>query len=209
MTTQLAFEDVMDNTRIRIRMRNWSAIVLVVAITSACGDSSGVFSAASLDDARTTPWDTGGILTLTEANAAGGEILSVIEVSFDQNRARRDLAVGEWPWRHPDGTLYYLATCGRQTNYVAVLDVFGSSSSASPCSDTVPNDGYSPTKFTYIMASPDQRRMAMEVRWYDRDLNVHYDTVIFEDNSIIATYEGFYAPAWLDNETLVMPSGNG
>lgn len=176
---------------------------------SSIPDFASTFSLLDGNETSQTPWDVGGTLTMNEANQVGGAIVTIIETPFSMDRSRVDLAVGASPWRHQDGTLYFISGCGEQTSYVKVLDVSGTTSSASPCSDTVPNTGLSPTYFTYAMASPDKRRIAVETRWYDRDLQVHYNTVIFESNSVVATYVGYYAAAWLDNETLVLPSSDG
>lgn len=198
----------MKHFELKVNMRMGLAAMLIAAMT-ACDGSSGTAPFSDSGSSSRTPWDTGGSLTMSEASQATGEIVSIFDVSHDPNRGRIDLAVGTSPWRHRDGTLYYLAGCGREVNYVAVVDASGTSSSASPCSDAVQNSGYSPTQFTYVMASPDKRRIAVETRWFDRDLQSHYDTVIYEDDIVIATYEGFYAAAWVDKNTLVMPSNAG
>jgi hypothetical protein len=175
---------------------------------SSCGGSSedGTPFNDNAGRASAAPWEKGGSLTMSEANQIGGEVVSIFETPLTLDRSRTDLAVGESPWRHPDGTLYYLTACGQRGNYVAVLGVNGNVSVASPCSETIANSGYSPTYFTHVMASPNHRRMAVETRWYDRDLQAHYDTTIFEDDVVIASYTGFFASAWLDDDTLLMSS---
>jgi len=60
-----------------------------------------------------------------------------------------------------------------------------------------------------LRRNDNQRRVAVETRWLNNSFQAQFDTVIYEDGNIIATYEGHYAPAWLDNETLILPAGNG
>jgi len=186
-----------------------SLVAILTTTITACGGSSGTTPFNDAASSGRTPWDTGGVLTMSEASAYTGDILRIFDISHDSNRGRTDLAVGTSPWRHPDGTLYYLTECGREANYIAVMDASGSLPYTSPCSSDLPNIGYSPTLFTHVMASPDHQRMAVETRWFDRALDRHHDTVVFEDRVVIATYENYSAAAWVDNDTLVMVSHDG
>jgi len=183
-------------------------LCLAMAV-SACGGSSGSGSTGNAVSGEITPWDQGGTIMMSEASRASGNIQSIIEVPFGPDRQAARPAFGTSPWQHQDGTLYYVSNCGSQSSYIATLDAAGGMSSATPCSDTIVRADQFSTDFTYVMASPDQRRIAVEGRWVDRSFNTRFDTLIYEDGNIIARYEGHYAASWLDNDTLILPSGNG
>ena len=133
--------------------------------------------------------------------------LGVIDIELPSGSKKR-LLNGRKPWRHASGNVAYLQDCGDRVTRVMLADEKGLSVQITPCSSEIENPGYSPTRLGFSRLSPDQKKIAVEAYYY-LDGDYIYNIMVFNVNkTLFATYEGFYAPAWLPDGRLLL-TGEG
>ena len=149
-----------------------------------------------------------GTLTLDEYDwFSTTTYLGVIDIDIASGSKKRFLN-GKSPWRHKSGKVVYLQGCGDRVTRVMLADEKGLSVQITPCSSEIDNPGYSPTDFGFSRLSPDQEKVAVEAYYY-LEGNYPHNTMVFNvDQALLATYEGFYAPAWLPDGRLLL-TGEG
>jgi len=147
-----------------------------------------------------------GTLTLSQVNWITDETVAIVDVPLPDAELRR-VANGAYPWRHEDGDLVFVQGCGSRANRLVIGDARGGARVVSPCSSELENGTARSTRFEFSRLSPDKRRIAAEVRYVadvGDGMKYYYATVVVEDSTIIATWDGYAAPEWLPDGRLLL-----
>ncbi len=145
------------------------------------------------------------IITFREYEWAGDNTVSIVDLHFPSNDVRRVLQrpMGN---RHQSGDLVFVEDCGQDVTRIGVAGADGGIELITPCSREVPNPGFSDTSFTTASLSPDQRRVAVEARFF-YDERFQFSVLVYEDGVLTDVFDGHWAPTWLDNDTVLMAGG--
>ena len=146
----------------------------------------------------------GGTLTLTDYNYLQDRYLAVVDVDLASEQKTRVLE-GAYPWRHPSGKVTFAQGCGNLVNRVAVAEG-GLITPVTPCSSEISYPDAVYTAFEFSRLSPDQQKVAVEVRHFIGAYEgTTYDTYVYNlSGALLATFEGSYAPAWLPDGRLLL-----
>jgi hypothetical protein len=149
-----------------------------------------------------------GMITLDEYDWFGVEAyLGVIQIDLDTLEKRRFLE-GRMPWRHPDGTTFFLQGCGDLVSRVAMADAEGLVRVGTPCSDDIENPGYGSTNFGVSRLSPDETMIAVEAYYYLDSGYVNLTAVYEVAGERLAIFDDLWAPTWTPDGKLLL-TGDG
>jgi hypothetical protein len=109
----------------------------------------------------------------------------------------------------PDGRLVFRRLCGDRAHQILIADTNLVTTALTPCSNTIPNPGASPTDFEFSALSPDERHVAVEVRFFLDGAN-RFNTLVFDlaTQQPVATFEGAVAPMWYPDGRLLLGTGD-
>ena len=129
--------------------------------------------------------------------------LGIIDVDLSSGQKTRVLN-GVYPWRHPSDKVVFAQGCGQLANRI-VLAEGGLITPVTPCSSEIEYPEASSNQFEFSRLSPDQQKVATEIGHYVSisEGNV-YDTYVYDlSGTLLATFEGTYAPAWMPDGRLL------
>jgi hypothetical protein len=134
----------------------------------------------------------------------GSDYLGVTAYS-DNPLSKIRLINGKNARQLPDGRLVFRRGCGRDAHEILIATTDLVTTQLTPCSNTIPNPGASPTDFEFSALSPDERYVAVEVRFFLNGGN-RYNTQVFDTatRQSVATFEGAVAPMWYPDGRLLL-----
>ncbi len=144
-----------------------------------------------------------GTLTLSDYDDIQELWLGVVDLDLSTGQKSRVLE-GAFPWRHPSGKVVFAQGCGQLANRIVVAEG-GLITPVTPCSSEIEYPEASSNQFEFSRLSPDQQKVATEIGHYVSisEGNV-YDTYVYNlSGTLLATFEGTYAPAWLPDGRLL------
>ena len=150
-----------------------------------------------------TPLPFGETLTLVDYNDLQDLYLGIVDIDLSSGQKTRVLE-GAYPWRHPSGKVTFAQGCGNLVNRITTGEG-GLITPVTPCSSEIDYPDAVYTSFEFSRLSPDQQKVAVEVRHfigsYEGDI---YDTYVYDlSGTPLATFEGNHAPVWLPDGRLL------
>jgi hypothetical protein len=129
--------------------------------------------------------------------------LGVIELDISPLVKRRVFS-GSFPRKHASGKVVFRQPCGSLVHRIVAARPGEVPVPLTPCSSEIDNPGASPTNFEFSILSPDETKLAVEIKYY---LNREYwfKTIVFNtsDQSVLAEFP-LSEPAWLKDGRLLM-----
>ncbi|MEN0062124.1 MAG: hypothetical protein AAGA48_08215 [Myxococcota bacterium] len=138
----------------------------------------------------------------------GRPYLGIIRLDLSTGGKRRFLQ-GRNPWMHPSGKTVFAQSCGSLVSRIAVADASGLFEVVTPCSSEVESPSLTPPDFEFSKLSPDESRVAVEMRYFADVGEVVYTTIVFEGGEERARFDGYYGPEWLPDGGLVLSAAEG
>lgn len=135
--------------------------------------------------------------------------MGVVELTLPKGPITR-VFKGQQPSRHRSGKTTFLQGCGDRVQEVMLGAPTGLARPVTPCSSAVPNPGASPTALGISRLSPDEKRVAVESRWYVGGTTPYAVATLVYDRRgrQLAKLDGMLGPLWLpDGRLLVVGDG--
>ena len=184
-----------------------SLSIFLAVLLSSCPDNSGTGGGTG---GGTVALPFTGKFTLDEYDFISKKRLSVIDIQLPAGQKTRVLG-GFIPWRHPQGKVTFLQSCGAVVQRVMIADKQGLITPVSPCSSDIRSPSAFSSNFDSSRLSSDQQKVAVESYYLEEQFpnNSVYTVIVYDlTGNQLSTFVRYYSPAWLSDGRLVM-AGNG